>query len=293
MWLELTSLIYSFFIGFNKFTTLFSFMSLKSAEFKIKFPNAYNYLLKNKSILENRMDSRFTIQDKGLDWYVIMRRVHPKDILEPKILFFDVGSQPNFYFDNSGLAFGGGTSHSLTVKKNIELDTYFLLSLLNSKLLGWIINEICPVKMGGARKYGLDYMRKLPIKIGDKDKQNEFKTKARKIIESLRELQDINQKFINYFTTKFGVEKSPTKLMKWYDLDFDIFLKELNKILKVRHQNPLSTKEEFEWMELFEEKKKKILEYKSVNNLLDKEIDQLVYELYGLTEEEIQIVENS
>ena len=46
-------------------------------------------------------------------------------------------------------------------------------------------------------------------------------------------------------------------------------------------------------MELFEENKKKALELKSQIEQTDREIDRMVYDLYGLTEEEIQIVENS
>lgn len=46
-------------------------------------------------------------------------------------------------------------------------------------------------------------------------------------------------------------------------------------------------------MELFEDNKKKALELKSQIDQTDKEIDRMVYKLYGLTEEEIQIVENS
>lgn len=38
---------------------------------------------------------------------------------------------------------------------------------------------------------------------------------------------------------------------------------------------------------------KQALELKSQIDRTDKEIDRMVYELYGLTEEEIQIVENS
>ena len=43
-------------------------------------------------------------------------------------------------------------------------------------------------------------------------------------------------------------------------------------------------------MELFEENKKKALALKAEIDRTDNEIDQMVYELYGLTEEEIQIV---
>lgn len=63
--------------------------------------------------------------------------------------------------------------------------------------------------------------------------------------------------------------------------------------IKTTKGTPLTKKDEFEWMELFEENKKKALELKSQIDQTDKEIDRMVYELYGLTEEEIQIVENS
>ena len=46
-------------------------------------------------------------------------------------------------------------------------------------------------------------------------------------------------------------------------------------------------------MELFEENKKKALELKAEIDRTDREIDQMVYELYGLTEEEIRIVEGN
>lgn len=55
---------------------------------------------------------------------------------------------------------------------------------------------------------------------------------------------------------------------------------------------PLSKKDEFEWIELYEENKQKALALKAEIDRTDKEIDHMVYELYGLTEEEIKIVED-
>ena len=46
-------------------------------------------------------------------------------------------------------------------------------------------------------------------------------------------------------------------------------------------------------MELFETKKTEAQTIKAEIEKTDKEIDQMVYELYGLTEEEIKIVEGS
>ncbi len=148
--------------------------------FKIKYPKAYEYLLTHKSMLENRKDSRTTIKESGMHWYTIMRKITANVIKSKKIIFYDVGGIPNFCLDDVGLAFGGGTSHSLTTIDTINIGLEYLLALLNSKLLTWIIMDICPVKMGGARKYGLDYMRKLPIKRIDNSKQLPLATLATK-----------------------------------------------------------------------------------------------------------------
>ena len=48
-----------------------------------------------------------------------------------------------------------------------------------------------------------------------------------------------------------------------------------------------------DWMELFEIKKEQALALKAEIDKTDREIDQMVYELYDLTAEEIAIVEES
>ena len=66
------------------------------------------------------------------------------------------------------------------------------------------------------------------------------------------------------------------------------FIKELAK-KKIK----LSLADEAEWEEYFNAESKKVLELKSKIDATDKEIDQMVYKLYDLTEEEIAIVEKS
>ena len=78
------------------------------------------------------------------------------------------------------------------------------------------------------------------------------------------------------------------KLKDWYLLTFSEFIKELTK-QKVK----LSLSEESEWEEFFTQESKKVLELKSSIDKTDKEIDMMVYELYGLTDEEIKIIEDS
>ena len=53
----------------------------------------------------------------------------------------------------------------------------------------------------------------------------------------------------------------------------------------------MDLEEELQWTNLFEKKKAEAVETESEINRTDKEIDRMVYELYGLTEEEIKVVE--
>jgi ABC-type antimicrobial peptide transport system ATPase subunit len=45
------------------------------------------------------------------------------------------------------------------------------------------------------------------------------------------------------------------------------------------------------WLAIFENDKKEVLELQNQIKIIDKEIDQMVYKLYELTQEEIKIVE--
>jgi len=94
------------------------------------------------------------------------------------------------------------------------------------------------------------------------------------------------QKFQRTIQRKFELEELPNKLQDWYKLSYPEFIKELAK-KKVK----LSLSQEAEWEDYFNQESKKALELKATIDVTDKEIDRLVYELYGLTEEEIAIVE--
>jgi len=175
------SLIYPY----NKDNTI-----IEEAKLKSKFPNCYKFLSGFKTELENRQDSRTTIKEKGVAWYSLMRKVDLNDIDTEKIIFYDVGMLPNFILDNKDFIFGGGTSHSLTLTDK-SYDIKFILGVLNSALMTWVIYDLCPVKMGNARKYGLDYIKKLPIpKNIDKKIQNSIIQFVDKILEAKQQGED-------------------------------------------------------------------------------------------------------
>jgi type II restriction/modification system DNA methylase subunit YeeA len=77
-----------------------------------------------------------------------------------------------------------------------------------------------------------------------------------------------------------------TKLETFYTLDLGDFIQELKK-----QKVTLSKQNEFELLSLFDDQKTQAVTLRQKIKKTDKEIDKMVYELYGLTDEEIKIVE--
>jgi effector-binding domain-containing protein len=87
----------------------------------------------------------------------------------------------------------------------------------------------------------------------------------------------------------FSIEKLSKKLEKYYELSLEIFLDEVRKkkVDVKSRKNYQTFKNEYE--ESLAVIKPLLQQIKET----DAEIDRMVYELYGLTEDEIQIIENS
>lgn len=156
---------------------------------------------------------------------------------------------------------------------------------------------------GGYYDFRRPYIEKIPIKIPAKKNQEALIAYADKNILTNNKFHLLTTKIQNYLLQKFHFDKLTKKLQNWQELEFGDFTKELIKTIKANNKvrvkegiqeiPTLTKKDEFEWLELFEENKQKAQELKTQIDQTDKEIDAMVYELYGLTEEEIEIVENS
>lgn len=111
---------------------------------------------------------------------------------------------------------------------------------------------------------------------------------ALEITKHTSELNIIIDNVQQLIKSKYSLEKLSNKLQDWRRIDFEEFLKQLKK-LKIN----LSLQEETDWMQYFNEQKDIAQKLKSEIEKADKQIDQKVYELYGLTDKEIRIVEES
>lgn len=158
-----------------------------------------------------------------------------------------------------------------------KLSTYFFSKFLSTDTLQGAYSSIYP-----------EDLREIPIKKVSKDIQNDFCEKANLMLKYNSELQLNSKKFQKSIIRKFKLNELSKKLEDWHSISYSEFVKELAK-KKVK----LSLSDEAEWGEYFNTEAKKALELKSKIDATDKEIDQMVYKLYNLTEEEIKIVEGA
>ena len=184
----------------------------------------------------------------------------------------------NFYFDT--------LVHGI-YQKNENYTLEYLLIILNSKVATKFYRLLHDIKGKVFAKISLDNLSTFPLPTNTSNK-NVFIEKANVMIALNKELQEQSQKFQRTIQRKFELEVLPKKLQDWYLLSYADFIKELGK-LKIK----LTLSQEAEWEDYFTTEATKVKTIKTQIEDTDKAIDVMVYELYGLTKEEIEIVENS
>jgi len=175
------------------------------------------------------------------------------------------------------------TCSVITKKEKYSNSLKSLSCIINSKLINiWYkyFDTDIEIKLTSVKQIPLPELSPKNIKILD--------GYCDKMLQLKKEIKDTAYKFQRSIQRKFNLEDLPKKLQDWYELTYADFIKELGK-KKIK----LSLSEEAEWEDYFEQERKKAEELKAQIDATDKAIDQMVYELYGLSEEEIGIVENS
>jgi len=220
----------------------------------------------------------------------------------PKIVIAGMTKRIEAYYTDQPLALGVGV---YGIYDFANFNPYYLLGILNSRFLTYYLNiEFYDKHLaGGYLAINKSTLEFLPIVKTNSEGEIKMEKLVKFIIEYKGDLIKKSSKFQNYLKQKFQLQKLSNKLQNWHELDFGDFIKELNKAIKANNKPrvkegleevpTLTKKDEFEWLDLFEENKQKAQALQTQINQTDKEIDYMVYELYGLTDEEIAIVENS
>lgn len=250
------------------------------------YPAIKDHLTKYKENLINR-------NDKGKYWWELRSCDYYSKFDKEKLLFPGISTKLYATYDDKKLY--PNNSAYFIVSENTNLK--YLSALISSNTLNFIFKYSgVPLARTSSNpfekpRYHIykNYLEKLPIILIPEEEQVDIIKNVDEILKVNSELSSEINGFKNWLKTTFEIEKFSQKLDKYYELSYNEFLAELKKKkidTKRRKVQELLKKE-------FEESTSKINPLIQEIGKTDKKINQMVYDLYGLVDEEIKIIEES
>jgi len=249
-----------------------------------KFPNAYDYLVKNKEGLLARKDSRRQVSENK-EWYELIRKGRLDIFKSEKIVTPALTKHNSFALDEEGCAFLTGGAGVFAIKQE-EFDNQYLLALLNSRLVEYFLHAISTKKQGGYYSYLNTFLAQIPVIQLSGEQQKPFIEKTQFVCSKIVELRNGLNRFYNRLMERFSGIVISKKLEKYWEMDFSGLLSEIRRMSKTR----LSLKETDEWEDYFNASKSESIRLlKEISHVKD-EMDSMIFRLYEITEEEQELI---
>lgn len=234
-----------------------------------EYKGIYEWLQRFDEELKNR-------EDKGKHHYNLRACSYYDKFDQPKIIYIHTAKHHKFYYDEEGYYINNSTYLISNADK-------FLSLWLNSKIFQFY-KKLNFVAYGdsdesGRVKLDANKMVNVPIPVLSEEKKAPFISLADKMLKLNKQLQEKVQKFVDLMKTTLNVE-----------VKNDVFDKSENEFMKKIEQKTSVSKLE-EWLLLFRQYKAEAKALKDEIESTDKTIDAMVYKLYGLSKDEIKIVE--
>ena len=178
--------------------------------------------------------------------------------------------------------------HNLIPTDEIYSNLNFLVTVLNSKLMDFAYKFLVPEAGRVFAEVKAVNLAKLPIPNATPEQQQSLASKAKPMMELNKQLYNGFDSALELIKAEYQPKKISQNLEKFYTLGIHPFIEELEK-QKVK----LSLTQKEELITWYKEKSDKLNKIKQQIDTLDIEIDQEIYKLYNLTDEEIKIIENN
>ena len=203
------------------------------------------------------------------------------DFASAKIVYPNMTKYLPFSYDETG-AICNDKAFIIT-SKDKSFSLKYLLAILNTSIVKFWIRCVCPELGEDRREVRKVYFENLHIPETD---QQPFIDLADRMLALNKDLQSKRARFLRRLKDNMPDIKITGTLETFDTLDFAGFVAELKK-QKIK----LSLVQQDEWEEYFGQYKAELNEISAQIAATDKEIDERVYALYGLTEEEIRVIE--
>ena len=299
-------------------------------EVKIEqYPNAFEYIKQFKDQLSDRVLDGKNITKWGKQWFSLWRIRNPAIFKKQKILSPRLSTENSFTLDGEGDFYLTDSAVAI-IPKNIDIK--YLLGILNSNFLFFIVKNTSPFVQGRYYSFTRTYLDDLPIKISTSSEEKKIADKIIKKVDEIIELHKMGILDIDVILEG----KETEKICNLSKVTFSLRDETRFELVKVKDDQIYINSQDFvevkdkkirEYMEIYfncnsdkfskskdvknmilnipvpksDEIIKEIIKKGSVNypkvkekiQRLEQEINDLVYELYGLNKKEIAIVEES
>ena len=206
--------------------------------------------------------------------------------VEQKLLLRQTGAYPICMIDTNSY-YTLDTVHNGTLKDK-RFNLKYIMCLINSTLHRYLYESSVNESGKVFAQVKIIYIDPLPIKVVDEAIQQPFVTLAETMLSLNQQLQEKRTRFLHRLSENFEGIKITTALQTFDLLDFKGFVAELKK-QKIK----LSLVQQDEWEDYFNQYRQACQELSEQIQTTDNEIDNKVFDLYGLTQEEREIVINS
>lgn len=259
------------------------------------YPAIKAYLQKFQTALEPKPDdwnarkSWPGRKEGSYQWYELQDTVaYHAEFEKPKIIWSDITKLPRFSWDVDG--------HYVNQKCYIITEQHpALLAILQSRVTWFSISQICtPLRLrAGLWQYQVlaQFVARLPIPDMSEAVRDKLGVIAMSVTDLARKRYQLHQQIGHRIRTDLGTTENELNnaLTTWWGLDFNTFRNEIKKVFK----RDIPLKERHDWELYLADAQQKHQQLTAQIITHEIELNQQVYELFHLTADEIQIIEES
>lgn len=201
---------------------------------------------------------------------------------EERILIRETGNRLTSIYLNDDITLQNRSLYAIKIQNNKEFSPLYILTILNSKVMQLYYKIKFATETNIFPKIRIGQVKELPIKKIDFNKQIPFIEKANLMIDLHQKIFLERNNFLATLQEETKIKEISKKLFYFNTLTFEDFKNELKKQKAVFSLGKVTN----QWREYFTTIKEKVNEIETKISTTDNEIDEMVFDLYGLTKEE-------
>ncbi len=292
-----------------------------------EYPNGYEYIKQHYDSLSKRILDGKKITEWGKQWFSFWRARNPEVFTKQKILSPRIATNNSFTLDSNGEFYLTDSAVAI-VPKDIEIK--YLLGVLNSNLLFYIVKNTSPFVQGRYYSYTRTYLDNLPIKLPETAQEKRIVEQIIKKVDEILEIHELgvvdidailegeeidklhqlpkvtfsisdNAKFEKvkvdnskiYINSRDFIEIKDKKIRDFVEVYLNFNSEKFAKAKDVKNiiLNISIPKSDDVSKEITEKGGADQTQIKEKIKILENEVNELVYQIYGITQSERKTIE--